>query len=539
MVEFLRAFLRGDKCELLVMGRYLFVSVVALLLALLALRSCRHEIVCRLDCDEPSGFPVYYATERNTQLCESQKVKLDESGICRVPCDTVRIRIDLPKAKALDLGAPKILIGGNPADPSKISATNIGVWRTYLISDRDLFRQASESADVGVVIVYLFLVLILVDLVVRASFAFPDWSFIVFVLLTLLFPALNISRESVDLTENRSLQQFPELAEFDNSNPSAFFKKVELAYGDRFNGRKTMVRLRDGVRWFFDRVGNGLAFVGVDGWLFLNGTLPDRRMGPLADYDGIEKYLDSIDKYAKKRGKKFVLLVAPDKSRVYEDKLGVFVDSYLEKGTRAYSDMVISQLCSKCTFPIVYPRAELKQLRTKYPCDLYWKHDTHWNWQGTYLGGYLPVMRAMGKEDYCDIEKWIDKASHVRDFDLAKSFAYIPADDFAPQICKVPVFKAGNDPSIKVLDKNKSGQPAVIDTSSTNAKGRLFCLRDSFMQVGVPYFARSFEKCRFVWRQQIEASDQEWLEQTDVIFLEIVERDLSRLGVYKLPKELN
>lgn len=127
--------------------------------------------------------------------------------------------------------------------------------------------------------------------------------------------------------------------------------------------------------------------IGSDNWLFYK---TDSDGNTIADFEGTNSFSEtktkditaaalSAQKEAKKRGIGFALLVAPNKERIYWEKMP---DNYV-RAEESRTDRLVRHL-SDAGVNVISPKNDL--LDCHQSTELYYRYDTHWNQQGAYIG---------------------------------------------------------------------------------------------------------------------------------------------------------
>ena len=363
-------------------------------------------------------------------------------------------------------------------------------------------------------------------------------------------PLAKMDKSDASSRENRRLERFPDGRLAASEGPSAWCKQFEAAFADRFFCRYWLMDVHSAIVGLFDDRGNSKVHVGRDGWLFLKSTLDDfsnaAQMYDRQTMERIRDYLDSIGDYAKRNGKKFVVFVAPDKCRVYPEKVRFLKKVRPDSESRV--EGLLAYLRDNCRFPIIYPREKLLSLKSSSLPPLYYSGDTHWTDVSAYYGGYLPVMEALAIEDTPLLiqNEWRE---HPWWGDLRLMLGDTPTEEFA-KILKSrqkkdaavwstprPGCVANDGVATKEMNSGGGDVYRVIKTANPHVKGHsLYCIRDSFFSDLIPYFARSFSSATFRHcRRGIKPEDIEEIDKCDVIVLEIVERDITSLVHQQVP----
>ena len=363
-------------------------------------------------------------------------------------------------------------------------------------------------------------------------------------------PSVKMDKSPSSSRENRNLAKFPDVEDVRGEGLSAWCRKFEAAFADRFWGRGWLMDVHSAIMEAFDNMGNTKVLVGRDGWLFLRSTLADfSNSAPMYDERTMEKirgYLESIGSYAKSRNKKFVFFIAPDKCRVYPE----YVRRYrkVRPDSESRTERLVAYLRERCDFPVVYPREEMLGMKESSPFPLYYKSDTHWNSMGAYLGGYLPIMRALSfadirvvkVDDWREPKHWGDLLGMLGRKPSRQELASL-SPKWTNGTYAAP--RPGYNPGTKVAfesDRRQKGdvEGRVVARNPSCGGFALYCIRDSFCTDLLPFFSESFARttARHVLRG-VRPEDKAQIDECNAILLEIAERDLLNLANASLPAQ--
>lgn len=181
--------------------------------------------------------------------------------------------------------------------------------------------------------------------------------------------------------------------------------------------------------------------IGKDGWLFYRGSQVDGE-DPIADYAGANLFTDeelariaanleaARDYLLEMNNCRFVIYLAPNKERIYSDKMP---DSF---GEPQYSriQQVYDYLTENTDLNVATGLDALLAYREENPDDqVYFKYDTHWNQLGAYIGaqplaeklGYtLPPVSELTREDLGKGNFDLSRLLHLGDY-LSEDHAYV------------------------------------------------------------------------------------------------------------------
>lgn len=170
--------------------------------------------------------------------------------------------------------------------------------------------------------------------------------------------------------------------------PSAY----EAYYNDHLPFRNGLIRLNSEIEYYiFQSSSNQNVIKGKDGWLFYNSSVDDN---PVETYKGMNLFTEEelvrikdnllhTNSVLEERGIEFVLFIAPNKERVYAEKMP---DYYGAPAEWYRTRQLITYLEENTDIRIVYPYEKLQEAKEKYQKQLYYRLDTHWNYGGGYIG---------------------------------------------------------------------------------------------------------------------------------------------------------
>ncbi len=166
----------------------------------------------------------------------------------------------------------------------------------------------------------------------------------------------------------------------------------EAYYNDRLPWRDELIRLNSALEYYvFQSSSNRNVVRGRDGWLFYNSDADDN---PVEGYKGMQLFTEEellriadnltvTQALLAERGTEFVLFIAPNKERIYAEKM----PSYYGVPAEVYrTGQLVEYLRENTEIRVVYPYEELLAARETYPWQLYYRLDTHWNYIGGYIG---------------------------------------------------------------------------------------------------------------------------------------------------------
>lgn len=335
------------------------------------------------------------------------------------------------------------------------------------------------------------------------------------------------SRTQAGNYENRNAAAMPKLEwqegkwEAIEAYPSAY----EEYYNDHLPFRSNWIRLNSNLDYFlFQTSPNTEVIMGKDGWLFYNNLLDDNS---IETYKGMnlftqeeletisENLLNAKEELAQTGVSEFVLLIAPNKERIYEEKM----PDYYGKPAKEYrTKQLIEYLQKNTDIRIVYPYEELKM--AKLSNQVYYRLDTHWNKIGGYVGSSA-LLRELGASmiplEALSITKTSPTVCDLADMIYMRDYLNTDAD----------YILEGYD--VYGMQMEKQGEMGEYIYWCENGDSRkLFMLGDSFADAMNDYVASGFEESCMM-----HYSGAYWevlqREQPDIFVYELVERRIGSL----------
>lgn len=339
----------------------------------------------------------------------------------------------------------------------------------------------------------------------------------------MIFPWVKLSTERDSTKENRRLATFPTLAEVKTNGFDAARRQFEEALKDRYTLREETIAFAKAIK---REVGDGgaddLAMLGKDNCLFLKETLSDfanRKTFSEDEKAVIAAWLGEIDGWCRERGKRFLFVIGPDKCRIYPELVTDYFKLSPDESSRT-EDLV--RFLRERGIQVIYSRAELVAYKAKAKSMIYYRYDSHWTLEGSYVGAYLPILDALGMkpEDF----SWTqDRLLSVEGRDLVSMTSKNLPDD------ENLYAHAGFDSAHISHEEPVECGERIIRSRNAVKKDSLFILRDSFMSYALRFLECSIGECNAYWRYTFEPEDAEEALRADVIILETVERHLPRI----------
>ena len=331
--------------------------------------------------------------------------------------------------------------------------------------------------------------------------------------------------------ENRKMASRPE---FRLETYTEFSKEYEAYFNDNIPFRNNLISLNNTIDYFaFHKPSNDEVIIGKDNWLFYGNVVDG---DPVGCYQGTvllsdEELREIADNLVRQRdflaesGKEFVIFIAPNKERVYNEMMP---DRYGEPADVYMALQVVEYLRENTDLRVVYPYEELLAAKEAAGTNIWYKTDTHWNLIGGYIGAKA-LLAELGIEiptidsDQINIVKGENVAG-----DLARMLSISNQLKFADAEYIVDGYDTHG------MEITENNFDTIIKCHSVNADGRkLYVLRDSFASQMLRYVGSQFnDSC---WRHRNTYSYEDYAEQDPDIFVyETVERYVAGLKYFSI-----
>jgi len=337
----------------------------------------------------------------------------------------------------------------------------------------------------------------------------------------------------VSLTEKRNLAPLPLLPSSLNtlSQYPIIFNRY---YSDHFGYREiltaTYFRL---VNKFSHKTVFEHVTMGQNGWLFLGSVRPGYKGNddPIGDALNVNIFTDNelkafahsimaINHWLKKRGIKYIYMIAPNKHTIYFE----YLPNYLTKlNEQSATDQLLKYLREHTDVNVVDLRASLFAEKKKH--EIYFKTDTHWNHYAANVAQFT-LMNKIKSFFPAQIKPFLltdqqFKLFYKEDGDLATLAKIENIKDDYPN----PIFATDCTPS-KQITEAKEGETQTMLCQSKTLNALIF--GDSFMTALQPYLSRNFYRSTYIRETINYSSLAKYIEQEkpDIVIEEVIERSL-------------
>ncbi len=351
------------------------------------------------------------------------------------------------------------------------------------------------------------------------------WGFII--CLPIIYALFGAKLDTVNY-ENRNMTERPE---FTLENIRFYPAQYENYYNDNFPFRNKLITLNSRITFEIFEEGLGSTIKGEDGWLFYNSE-NSLDGGNIAQFKGIAYFTDeelaqaaaslqATADWCEEHGCEFVLMIAPNKERVYAEYMpGYYVNA--RRSEQCNTDQLVEYLRENTDIRVVWAWEDLSEYKTAHPDEpMYYHLDTHWN----YLGGYIGA-RALLRELGIDIPPADERERSIRNTsigDLTMLMNIGESDDFHDTDY---VFAGYPVEGMQMLSDNVNGTLSYV--SEGRDPRSVVIYRDSFCNIMRYFLGEQFDYINMIPKEEWDPTILE-SNTPDVLVYEMTERFVERL----------
>jgi hypothetical protein len=258
------------------------------------------------------------------------------------------------------------------------------------------------------------------------------------------------------------------------------------------------------------------------------------------DYRNIKKWSDfkmfyfvnkllANKKYLDSKGIIYMIVVVPDKQKIYPEYLP-------DRITRVSETSQLNELeffIDKYKVPIDIVNL-FDTLNSNKQLGLYLKGDSHWNYLGSYLG-YRYVLNKIKNKSFALLDK--NESFYLSDYketdlDLLKMLG---EDASVFEISPRFIVKDNlhvSDAKLNFVvneEKKKNRDSYIISKTCESGEKKMLMFRDSYSSFWVDYFSVNFKESIFVWQYNFDAELVNQINP-DIVIQQVAERHLDLIN---------
>jgi hypothetical protein len=335
------------------------------------------------------------------------------------------------------------------------------------------------------------------------------------------------SRRLMMESERRLPNYCPDLRQ-DSLN--TFAKKFDKYLEDQLTGRKNINTINNLIEYsiFNELADNPNVFFGKDGWMFFVGetareAFENRHPLTPEQLEKMKEVLVARRDWLKQRGIYFYLIFPPMAYSVYEENLGPRLFRHNKKSKL---DQLLEYLKKNTDLDVIDIYTPIMEAKKKYPYELYYKTDVHWNYVGAYVA-YRAMIDCM-KKDFPDIgDALAFKDIFWFQFDdrIGVLLKLIALEDYLTNHECFPCSKylnAKTDTLHPVYPEYVSPEDPLCIVNRNVHRPKMLMFRDSFSFWLIKYLTNHFSSSTYLWTPIFYPSIIE-KEKPDIVIQEMAD----------------
>lgn len=357
----------------------------------------------------------------------------------------------------------------------------------------------------------------------KIKYYFFTLSFLAILIAPQVLYKITDAGKNSENSENRTLAEKPD---FSVKEIEEYPARYEEYFNDHLPFKAKFIQLNQRINYhLFQMAENDQCVMGDDNWLFFKGD------NTLEDFQGTCRYSEEqilfiadeikrVNDYFNSLGKKFVLVIVPNKESIYGEYLPKKYTQF-EDYTRA--DQVYEYLKENTDILVNSPKRELRENKDKYQS--YYKYDTHWNAVGAYIS-VNSLLEQMNYQTMPPVQEVDIKENGKHNGDLADMLKL--TDIFNDE----PLLELGNISDINIETIYSIPHSIVYNkkfVSDSENQEKVYVVGDSFSAEYAEYLKYNFGECTVIHRDEYTPGLAE-SEEADVIVCEVVERYIIQMG---------
>ncbi len=351
-------------------------------------------------------------------------------------------------------------------------------------------------------------------------------SYVRIVLTILLIPGLfAFSSREQENQEARTLATFPTY-NTDAIVSGDYFEHIDTYLADHFGWRDKLVRTRATLLYALGMSPSKDVLRGKRDMFFLSREPIHQISGEdsytIAQLKQVTAYLDELQNILAKDGRTLLVYIAPNKHSIYPELLPKTIPKtphdavyQLQTYIEQHSDV-----------PVIHAKEAILRTKSEDNFPLYYLTDTHW-------GNYAAFVASQALLQAIPGAKPLDETNYTRqtihtdqgDGDLSR---LLGLEGSLPNTHQDITLSAKALPYEALLGKTASGSVHIVTTASTTGPSVLI-FHDSFIDAMFPFLATGLRKATFVRHSPPTLAEIDAEARTDVVIIELVERNLPRL----------
>lgn len=435
---------------------------------------------------------------------------------------------DIKKYSLLD--NKNVFVESNGSDSKFISSFYYKQYESYLNQTPKIyFLPLLLSICIGILVHYL--VLTRTDKITSSKLDVNSYFIFVFIIIIStpfiwmeLFPQNKISESENRILKSKPVFEFPTILSY----PKKYTEYLE----DNFGFKKEYCSLNSlyKLKVYNTSSKPDLVNIGKENWFFSvdpinTGDYQNIKLYSNDELNTIKNNIEEIEKWHEKNGTHFFMMILPIKSSIYPEHLS----SNMKRKNETSKLNQLAAFLKHTNLHFIDVTDEL--LKAKKTTNVYFKHDIHWNDEGSYIG-YTKLINEMSKlntelkptslENYTKIKINKSNADLIKQLSLEKIMS--SSEDEYKRITKQK-FDELQPPQYQSTSLKQKTRRTIIRKSTLP---KVVVYRDSFFNLMITYFSDNFSDCIYLWTDKMSHEVFE-KEKPNFVVYEMLESDIDKL----------
>lgn len=324
-----------------------------------------------------------------------------------------------------------------------------------------------------------------------------------------------------------------------------FTKQLDNYMKDQLPGRGQLIIANNYIKYktFSELATNPMVYFGKEDWMFYIGEnvkeiYENKKLYTPEELKKMTRNLEERRDWLKEKGIAYYVLFPRMSHYFYQENVGEGIHQYIKKPRL---EQFLEYLKQHSTVNIIDVYSPMLAAKNKYPRDLYYRSDSHWNLFGAYFAYEAVIQRI--QRDYPQVKNpiplneinWVETESNEADLSKLISLSNaITRHEFLPIHSDV-------NSSTPVVAPNypeyHSVHPLIVYQGKDSVAPAIVMNRDSYSNFLIPYFSKHFSRQTYIWSPLFFPTIIE-KEKPAIVISEMMERFVSDLLIDNPPLPL-
>ena len=324
-----------------------------------------------------------------------------------------------------------------------------------------------------------------------------------------------------------------------------YTKQLDNYMKDQLPGRGQLIIANNYIKYktFSELATNPMVYFGKKDWMFYIGenvkeVYENKRLYTEEELKKMTRNLEERRDWLKEQGISYYVLFPRMSHYFYQENVGKGIHQYIKKPRL---EQFLEYLQQHSTVNVIDVYGPMLAAKNKYPRDLYYRSDSHWNLFGAYFA-YAAVIQRIQK-DYPQVKNpipldeinWVETESNEADLSKLISLSnVITRHEFLPLH---PDVNSSTPVAAPNYPEYHSVHPLIVYQGKDSVVPSIVMNRDSYSNFLIPYFSKHFSRQTYIWSPLFFPSIIE-KEKPAIVISEMMERFVNDLLIDNPPLPL-